>query len=255
MSISGRTRGALIEVTADAYTHDELDVLFLRLGLEDDYQLEQVQGRTKLRRVRRAVELLEADDHTIDLARELIEVKFAGPSASIYGSPREPPTLLVESLRLDGLDVVDWRLLANTPEPASLGPEISVLEQILEHEGFDVTLSHYQQAVASFVDGRLEASNGQLRSALEAFLLEVCARTTGRHARGPGAAVDILRESEILDGSEGLLLKGLVGVSNDRGAHQGLTDGEEALFRLHFTTAAFRYLLARGAYRTDPRSS
>ena len=88
-----------------------------------------------------------------------------------------------------------------------------------------------------------------------ALLLEVCARTTGRQARGSAGAVDILRDGEILDGSEAQLLKGLVGVSNDRGAHQGLTDGEETLFRLHFTTAAFRYLLARSANRTGPGSS
>lgn len=245
MSISGRTRGALIEVTADAYTHDELDVLFLRLGLEHDYQLEQVQGQTKLRRVRRAVELLEANDRTIDLARELIEVKYAGASRSIYGNSREAPPVLVESLRLDGLDVVNGQLVAATPEPASLGPEISVLEQILEDRGFDVALSHYQQAVASFVDGRLEASNGQLRSSLEALLLGLSARAARQQTVDPRAAVDHLRRAEVLDGDEARLLTGLIGVSNARGAHQGLTDREEALFRLHFTTAAARYLLAR----------
>jgi hypothetical protein len=159
MSLSGRTRGALIEVTADVYTHDELDVLFLRLGLEDDYQLNKVEGRTKLRRVHRAVELLEADGRT--------------------------------------------------------------------------------------VDGRLEASNGQLRSALEGFLLELCHRVTGQYAADPKGAVERLRQRGALDGDEARLLTGLVGISNARGAHQGITDREEALFRLHLTSAAARYLLDR----------
>ena len=77
MSMSGRTRAVLIEVTADAYTHDQLDVLFLRLGVDTDPQISQVAGRTKLSRVRRAVELLEEDDRTVELARELVEARFA----------------------------------------------------------------------------------------------------------------------------------------------------------------------------------
>lgn len=123
-------------MTADAYTHDELDVLFLSLGLEDDDQLDKVEGRTKLRRVRRAVELLEAEGRTIDLVREPVAVKFGGSGGSPYGHGTSLPQSLVDSLRLDGLDALDGKLLVATPEPASLGEEMSLLEKRLDKGGF-----------------------------------------------------------------------------------------------------------------------
>lgn len=243
MKLSGRTRAELIEAAAEGYSHDGLDVLFLRLGLEGDLQLDHVGGRTKLKRVQRAVTLLENEERTIDLVRELIEVKFAS-GAGIYFSPG-PPSRLVESLRLDGIEVIDGRLVVATPEPASVAHEMSIIEERLEESGFSTALAHYQQAVDSFVDGRLEASNGQLRSALEALLREMYLRATGQDVADPRGAIDRLRSANYLDGDEAKLLQGLVGISNANGAHAGLSHSEEALFRLHFTTAAIRYLLVR----------
>ena len=60
----------------------------------------------------------------------------------------------------------------------------------------------------------------------------------------PKGTVDRLVNAATLDGDEAQLLRGLLGLSNRRGAHHGLTDEQEALFRLHFSTAAARYLLA-----------
>jgi hypothetical protein len=245
MSISGRTRAVLIEVAADAYTHDQLDVLFLRLGVDHDPQVGQQTGRTKLNRLSRAVGLLEAEGRTVDLARELVEERFASPSSGFLTGPSRPPDRLVGALRIDGYEVVEERLVATTPGPAALGSETSLLEETLQARGHNVAASHYRQAVDSYVDGRREASNGQLRSFLEALLLDLCERVTGQRPGSPRGAIDRLRSAGAIDGEEADLLKGIVGVSNDRGAHAGLTDADEALFRLHFATSAARYLLAR----------
>ena len=245
MSMSGRTRAVLIEVTADEYTHDELDVLFLRLGVDADPQIGQVAGRTKLNRVRRAVELLEEADRTVELARELVEVRFAGSRSGIATASNRSPDPLVEALRIDGYEVVEQRLVATTPGPAALASETSFLEETLQARGYNAAASHYRQAVDSYVDGRREASNGQLRSFLEALLLRLCKGVTGRRPGSSKGAIDQLRNAGAIDGDEADLLKGIVGVSNDRGAHAGLTDTEEALFRLHIATSVARYLLAR----------
>src|SRR5205823_2990503 len=96
-----------------------------------------------------------------------------------------------------------------------------------------------------FTDGRLEASNGQLRSCLESFLINLDSHLGQRETDDPRGAIEHLRALGHVDGDEAKMLTGLVGLSNERGAHHGLTDDEEALFRLRFTTAAIRYVLAR----------
>ncbi len=48
-------------------------------------------------------------------------------------------------------------------------------------------------------------------------LLDLCEMVTGQRPSSPRGAVDRLRNAEALDGSEAELLKGLVGVSNERG--------------------------------------
>ena len=245
MSMSGRTRAVLIEVTADAYTHDQLDVLFLRLGVGTDPQISQVAGRTKLSRVWRAVELLEEDDRTVELARELVEARFADSCSGFVTASNRPPARLIEELRIDGYEIVEQRLVATTPPPAALASETSLLEETLQARGYDIAASHYRQAVDSYVDGRREASNGQLRSFLEDLLPGLCEEVTDRRPSTSRGAIDRLRNAAAIDGDEAELLKGVVGVSNDRGAHAGLTDAEEAIFRLHIATSVARYLLAR----------
>ena len=96
-----------------------------------------------------------------------------------------------------------------------------------------------------YVDGRHEASNGQLRSFLEALLLGLSEGVPGRRPGSSMGAIDRLRNAGAIDGDQAELLKGIVGVSNDRGAHSGLTETEEALFRLHIASSVARYLLAR----------
>lgn len=241
--LSRRTEAELIRAAEDAYTHDGLGIVFMRLGISGDPELAPVTGRSKVKRLQRAVELLRGEDRVMDLVREVVEDKYEG---RIDGRGDATPKLrrLIEALRIDGFDLMDERIVATTPGPAALAPQISRLERDLEASGFVVARNHYRQAVESFVDGRLEAANGQLRSALEGFLLELCSRLTGQTVNDPKAAVDRLRNAGHLDGDEAQLLKGLIGVSNNRGAHQGLTDQDEALFRLHFTTAAIAFTLA-----------
>lgn len=129
----------------------------------------------------------------------------------------------------------------------ALGPEISQLERHLDSRALHVARAHYRQAVDSFVDGRLEASNGQLRSFLEDFLMTLCERAIGTRPTDARSAADRLRNHGDLDGDEAKLIAGLAGVSNERGGHAGLTDRDEGIFRLHATTAVASYLLARTA--------
>lgn len=246
MPLSQLTEAELIRAAENAYTHDDLGLLCMRLEISGDQQLEQAQGRSKVKRLRRAVALLREEDRVIDLVREVIEGEYYGRVEN-RGYATQQLGRLIESLRTDGFDLIDERIVATTPIPAALAPQISQLARDLEERGFNVTLRHYDQAVHSFVDGNLEASNGQLRSALEALLAGLCEELTGMRPGHPQGAIDRLFNTGHLDGDEAQLLKDLIGISNTHGAHSGLSNDEEAIFRLHFTTAAIRYLLTRTA--------
>jgi len=253
MKLSNATAAALIEVVAKGYSHSDLDNLFLRLDCanvgpaRDPYSAKQ--GPNKMDRVRPVVDRLRAREErpdVISLVRELIEVDYSGHVFDYHGKVVPHLERLVRGLELDGYTLsADGKLVATTPDPAALGPEISLLERELDARGLSVAREHYRQAVNSFVDDRLEASNGQLRSFLEDFLQTLCEQITGSRAADPRGATERLRTHGDIDGDEAKLISGLVGMSNDRGAHAGLTDRDEALFRLHMTTAVTRYLLVR----------
>jgi hypothetical protein len=246
--LSTPTAAALIEVVSVAYSHSELDVLFMRLDAVDLGFEDPGRRLNKLDRVRPVVEHLQLRDtepNAITLLREIVDVKYKKRFFDPFGEPWPHLERLLDGMRNDGYDVVDGRLVATTPDPTALGEEISLLEQELASRGFDVALSHYQQAANSYVDGRLEASNGQLRSFLDDLMFSLTQETTGKRPADAKGAAEQLRSAGALDGDEARLIAGLAGVSNKNGAHAGLTDPDEARFRIHMTTAAARYLLAR----------
>ena len=142
----------------------------------------------------------------------------------------------------NGAAVVDGRLVAVGVTPVS--EQVQLVEQRLRKGGLDVAARQYRQAVDSLTDGRLESSNGQLRSCNESVLIKL-ATQHARRVNDPKAAADRLRAAGLIDADEVRLLQGLVGMSNRSGAHHGLTNDEEATFRLHTTTAEVRYLLDR----------
>jgi hypothetical protein len=76
-------------------------------------------------------------------------------------------------------------------------------------------------------------------------MLTLCERATQTRPTDARGAAERLRNHGDLDGDEAKMIAGLAGVSNERGAHAGLTDRDEAIFRLHATTAVATYLLAR----------
>ena len=253
MRLSNRTSATLIDVVSAAYSHSELDNLFLRLGCAGVGPARdlssKVQGPNKLDRVRPVVDCLSSRQHEPDvvtLVRELIEVRFKDHVFEYDG--RVVPFLepLVRELAVDGYAVDEaGQLVATTPTPAALGPQLSLLQQALDARGLRVAGRHYREAVESYVDGRLEASNGQLRSFIEDLMLSLCEEFTGMRPSTARGAAEKLRNKGHLDADEATLISGLAGISNERGAHAGLTDPEEALFRLHSSTALAKYLLAR----------
>ena len=149
---------------------------------------------------------------------------------------------LAHSLKIDGFEWTGSKLIPTTPLPAALGPEITTLETKLEELGFDVAKRHFNQSYVSFVDGRWEACNGQLRSFMEDFLIQLGRYQRGQIRTDPNAALGDLRGNLIND-KEWNLGRSIWTILHESGAHAGISDHDEALFRLHIATSYARYLL------------
>lgn len=123
--------------------------------------------------------------------------------------------------------------------------ETSRLEQELTRRGWTDAAGHYRLALEAFSRGEWAGSNAQLRSVLEDVLPAAAEAVTGRRPGQPRAAIDILKNRWSLAEGEFDLLRGLWDLSQHRGSHPGLSDEEEARFRLMFVTSECRFLLAR----------
>jgi len=150
----------------------------------------------------------------------------------------------VHSLKINGFEWDSSKLIPTTPAPATLGPEITILETKLDQLGFDVARRHYNQSYTSFVDGRWEACNGQLRSFMEDFLIQLAKSQSGQIRSDPNAALDDLR-GNLLNNKEWNLGRSIWAILHTSGAHAGISDYDEALFRLHIATSYANYLLKK----------
>ena len=119
------------------------------------------------------------------------------------------------------------------PVPSQPSPQVSALEMDLDGRGLQVAATHYRQAIANFVGGNFEAANGQLRSFLEALFRGMGVSNGAQVNVGADAAVLHLRTVGHLDDAECQFLRGLWAGSQDNGPHAGLSNEEEARFRLH----------------------
>ena len=225
----------LAEFLESAWTHATLDTLFFEFELEgrDQHGNKLTRSMDLLRGVEATHE--NADGTVIQLIEHLFEDEWH----------RDHSPSLHQALQLDGFVFQIDRLVPSEPGPVALAPEISALEQAMQAQQLDVALQHYRQAVDSFTAGRLEACNGQLRSFLEALLIELDRRSTNRNVGNPSAALQDLRDNGHLDQSEWNMFRYFWHGIQDNGPHAGLTTKDEALYRLHVGTATGRYLVTK----------
>jgi hypothetical protein len=249
---SGATKAHLSRLMGEYYTMSTLNTLFTELDLSG-YDLGGGSKEARSLRVINAIEDRFEEELAIravqTLLRRVVEGDIA-PRLPKRPSDYKPPWLpqferLLTSLEADGWEFHNGRLLPSSPEPVSLAEEITALEAELEELGSPEALKHYKQAVGNFQagPGNEEACNGQLRNLLDVVFLLVCERLSGKHIKDANGAIQHLRNKKLIEDSVYELLHGIYGLSNTRGAHVGLSDTEEALFRLHLTTAVARYLL------------
>ena len=103
--LSQRTLAELIKAAEQAYSHRELDLVFMRLEVADAPGVAQAPNRNKIRRLGSAVEALSqrGDDRTIQLAQELLEVEMRGGSRGVATSS---PTCVASSMPSGSMDSI-----------------------------------------------------------------------------------------------------------------------------------------------------
>ncbi len=233
MRFSRRTLAELSRSLANVRAKEEIRTLAYEINLENEISgttLKELAGS-----LIRIAEQLRPEEKAEEATLRIIEYVFIHTSID-----SESP--LAFSLKIDGFEWDGSKLIPTTPSPATLGREITILEARLDEFGFDVARRHYDQSYESFVDGRWEACNGQLRSFMEDFLIQLGKSQSGQLRSDPNAALSDLR-GNLLDDKEWNLGRSIWAILHESGAHAGISDYDEALFRLHIVTSYAQYLL------------
>jgi len=244
MAISNRTLACLIRAyQTSTKNHNGVDLDILEFGLSD--QINGTSVNSKSFEFLKALHdrACEGNDY-----RDLIEVTERTLERANYYSEGWPNRdRLLNTLSLDGYEynAHSGKLIPTTPDPASLAPEISKLEQDLTDAGLTVAVTHYKQAYENFTAGSWEACNGAVRSFLENLFIELERGSSGENVADALAAIQRLKNAGYLDVKEHHMFNGFWKNIHDEGPHHGISSKEEALFRLHVGTAIGRYLLQR----------
>ena len=240
MPFTRRTLARLAETIADQFGHAQISNLFFEYSVDAHDPGAGSNRATRSLALVRAIEAgqaeIVADEALVELANRSLANEYA----------RQNHIALLASLALDGFEWGVDSLVPAMPVPSQPSPQVSALERDLDGHGLQVAATHYRQAIDNFVDGNFEAANGQLRSFLEALFRGMGVSNGAQANVGANAAVLHLRNVGHLDDAECQFLRGLWAGAQDNGPHAGLSNEEEARFRLHASTAAARYILRKG---------
>ncbi len=240
MRFSRRTLASLAKVISKYNAHSDIDVLAYEFGKED-----AAVGSSKIARCVSFIKAVEkdcedeCDDQVIiDIIEKILNLlnEWQFENSGIVSG-------LMASLQIDGFHFSNGILMPTTPEPASLGPILSQLEKDLSSRELKIAARHYSQACENLAAGNFEAANGQIRSFMENLFITFCDKVSGKKFKDAGAALQHLKQIDKIDASEWNNFRGFWDSCQSNGPHHGLSNNEEAIFRVHMATAIARYLL------------
>ncbi len=268
---------AAAEVISDFNSHDDIYVLEVQWGINGRYSSSSKSGRIA------GLASIAADDHVevliengrVSLARALVETAIKAPPKTQHVSAWRK---LLAGLRFDGFELVareteippryDW--LPSTIEktltlqrmlPADLpGLDFreaeSELITLLSHHGFHVAIGHLSRALSAFRRGEWSGANGELRNFFESYLDETavslgCLPTADSKTKRDflGTLVPPFLLSDYnewnVNNQRPQFVQGLMSRMHPHGGHAGLSEEEDATFRLQITLITARLFLRR----------
>lgn len=275
---------AAAEVISDFKSHSDMEVLEVQWGIAGRYNASTKSTRVAgLARIAydEEIEVL-TEGGQVHLGRALVEIAISAP---VQKRDSAAWRKLVAGLRFDGFDVrsveveveswKNWRssgsetplklvqmLPADVPELDFRETE-SEIAVLLDRHGFAVSQGHLKQAISAFSRGEWSSANGELRNFYESYLNEI-ATSLGYAGSGDSKAKrDYLgsRPQPFLlaeynewhpNNQKPQYVQGLMSRMHPHGSHPGLSEEEDATFRLQISLVTARLFLRRFDQRVRP---
>lgn len=253
------------------FNHSDFDGLMIQFGVEDrvtsrgGYSLKKKAN--DLTRVVLGNPFLQVD--SVEGAMSLQEAIVRAATGIAPGARDGTQwAAFCSGLERDGFtliedeDVRTVHLRRMHPEIADIPAADDEVHLLLKQHQFSTPLGHLEQAMDAHSRGDWASANSQLRSFLEGLFDEIAGRlapeqfsgATSGHGRR--AILANLQEpfiykdlNEWSDGQKPAFFPGLFNRLHPEGSHPGLSDHEDATFRLHIVLIAARLILRRFAKR------
>ncbi|MCX2698513.1 hypothetical protein [Ochrobactrum chromiisoli] len=266
---------AAAEVISDSYSHSDIDVLEVQWGIED-----RGGGGSKSARVvslsKAAIEgglLVYTESGQISLERAMVEKALTNwPTKKDTASWQK----LKAGLRFDGFEIVEpdeeddvWgrraakasatliRMLpADAPELDMREAENEVIQLLRKHR-LTTAEGHLSRAMSAFQRGEWSGANGELRNFLESYFNEIAVLAGCDHTLDSRQKRDFLGGSVTPpflladynewspDGKKSPFVQTLMSRMHPHGGHPGLSEEEDATFRLQINLVTARLFLRR----------
>ncbi|WP_085026322.1 hypothetical protein [Ensifer aridi] len=266
---------AAAEVISDTHSHDMINVLEVQWGIENRGGGGSKSGRvTSLSKA--AIDggdLVHTESGLVSIERALIETALSQwPSVETKPSWRK----LKAGLRFDGFEVIEpiededsWmtsspsrsaslvRMLpADIPGLDMREAESEVVKLLRKHQ-LSVAEGHLARAVSAFQRGEWSGANGELRNFLESYLNEIAVKFgcdpaadskqkrdyLGASVQPPFLLADYNEWSA--GGQKSPFVQALMSRMHPHGGHPGLSEEEDATFRLQINLVTARLFLRR----------
>lgn len=273
---------AAAQVAADFNTHGDMRVLEVQWGIDGRSDISSKSTRAaSWAKIACEEELtVMTQNGSVSLGRALVETAITAPELcrnSVWWKK------FVAGLRFDGFEVVEteisvpaeypWRSEATNKVTEILRmlpddvpglnlreAEIEVMA-LLDCSGFAVARGHLRQAISAFQRGEWSSANGELRNFFESYLNEIAVALGYVGGGDSKAKRDFLGDNVqppflLADYNEWnannqkpQYVQGLMSRMHPHGGHPGLSEEEDATFRLQITLITARLFLRRFSQR------
>ncbi|MGR3802015.1 MAG: hypothetical protein ACU0AY_00965 [Marinibacterium profundimaris] len=270
---------AAVEIVADLNSHSDMAVLEVQWDL-DQYSISSSSKSARVRDWAKIATSLNPKVMTemgqVHLERALVETAILAPS----DTKRKPEwKKLLAGLRFDGFELVEIevatdrqglfgdpvtetryelrRMLPEDVPESDFREAASEVELLLNHLSLHVAKGHLQQALSAFQRGEWSSANGALRNFYENYLNEIAdglgyaGKDDSRLRRDfLGAGVEppfLLTEYNEWNANnqKPQYVQGLMNRMHPHGGHPGLSEEEDATFRLQVSLITARLFLRR----------
>lgn len=262
--LNNMTIRAAVEIVEDFLSGAEMDTKAEEWGIASQIntysKATRISGWTKVACSEARPDVLTRLG-VVSLDRAIVELALTAPPKF---EERYAWTEMIAGLKFDGFELQESEdgsrsLVAMLPTDAP-GLEMRKADDevtaLLKKHKFNVTLGHWNIAKSTFQRGEWTAANGELRKIIEGLLDEIavrlgcereCQSRDKRDYLGNHSTPFLLSEYNEWrkDTSKHQYVQGLISRMHPHGGHAGLSDEEDATFRLQITLVTARLFLRR----------